>query len=121
VKRLVKAIMESGGDIAAQGDGGDDFTLLHEFALHRDLPVVELFVNSGTNVLAQSPSGVTALTCALGRYADNPRTYEGICRVLIKTINVADDDFDHSLPSMDSLTGGTSLHLAVDHNPWCGC
>jgi ankyrin repeat protein len=115
VQRLFQAVLDVGGDITAGPISGDELAPLHCFARQGCLPAVELLLKHDADILVRTQAGVTALDLALFNYSREPRVYEEVCQLLIETINTADRDYDHTLPSIEPLRGGTSLHLAAQH------
>ncbi|CRG89983.1 hypothetical protein PISL3812_07023 [Talaromyces islandicus] len=113
VQTLFQAVLNAGGDITAEPWPGNEYIPLHCFAKRGYLPAVKFLLSHKANALARTQSGVTALQLALFCYSEDPSSYEEVCRLLIEAINAANDEYDHTLPPLEPLTGGTSLHLAV--------
>lgn len=116
--RIVEAVLKAGGDIK-QGH------LLQMFASQANVPAVKGLLSHGIDVLSPNSYGITALHIALYRYSyrysralglRERENYEQVCQILIEATNIAVQDggkFDHNLPPLDFLRGGTSLHLAA--------
>jgi ankyrin repeat protein len=113
-QRILEAVLIAGGDIT-QGH------ILQHFAAQACLPAVKELLSNGADVLSPNESGITALHMALYHYSENPSSqvpedYEQVCQTLLEAINVAlhnGGEFDHNLPRIEPLRGGTSLHLAA--------
>ncbi|RAO73336.1 uncharacterized protein BHQ10_009348 [Talaromyces amestolkiae] len=113
-RRILDAVLKAGGDIK-------QVHILSSFASQVCVPAVKELLSYGVDVLSPNESGVTALHMALYRYSENLTSkdrehYEQVCKILIKATNSAVQDggeFDHNLPRIEPLRGGTSLHLAA--------
>lgn len=113
-RRILEAVLKAGGDVK-QGH------ILQSFAAQGSLPAVKELIKHGVDVLSPNESGITALHMALYYYSESlslkdPKDYEQVCQTIIEAINVAvhkGGEFDHNLPRIEPLRGGTSLHLAA--------
>jgi ankyrin repeat protein len=113
-QRILEAVLNAGGDIT-------EGHILQNFAAQACLPAIKTLISHGVDVLSPNESGVTALHMALYHFSENtssrdPNDYEQVCQSLIEAINVAvhnGGEFNHMLPRIEPLKGGTSLHLAA--------
>lgn len=109
VQRIFNAVVDAGGDITSA-------SALHYFAEQGCPPAIKTLLNHNADVLSRNQSGITALHLALFHYSQNPNNYEQVCQLLIEAINTAGRNgrkFDHTLPRIEPLRCGTSLHLAA--------
>lgn len=112
LERLLKATLAAGGSLSMPS-GDESWTPLHHAALNGDRAGLELLINNGADISMIGDNGVTPLTCALVRYADDEVYYEEVCRILIQEMVAAGVDL--SIPA-EVPTGSemTPLHLAID-------
>ncbi|KAL1855108.1 ndufs2, NADH ubiquinone oxidoreductase 49 kd subunit [Paecilomyces lecythidis] len=111
-RKLYQAVLDAGGDITAASPSSGGPTALLSFAERGCLPAVKFLLSH--KVVTDTQSVATALHLALYNYPSDPVSYEEVCRLLIKEINVVNEEFGHTLHVLEPVAGGgTSLHLAA--------